>query len=230
MDSYASARMSDSPNHELDLCFAEACLAGNESDLRKLSDLLDQPVHNYLRSTGGRESETAEILANLHTELVCPADGRRPLLASYLGEGSVVTWLNRVALNRLISRRRAVIRDRDRFDGETDLTQVPAPTHEGGREPIAELLARAIETAFAQCEPEHFVMLHLIHSNRLTQEEVAVMFSCSIATVSRQTSEARAQIRKAIEAQIMEQDPWLELKWEDFIELCATTPLHCLGS
>ncbi len=222
--------MSESPNHELDLCFAEACLSGNESDLQKLQTVLDQPVRNYLRSTGGRDSETKEILANLHTELVCPPDGRRPLLASYLGEGSLVTWLNRVALNRLISRRRAEARIRDRFDDGIDLTEVPAPKEAGDREPIVAVMASAIETGFAQCDPKRFVMLHLIHSNGLTQEEVAVMFSSDRSTISRETSLAREQIRKIIEAEIKRIDPWLELKWEDFIELCATTPLHCLGS
>ncbi|MEO8352231.1 MAG: hypothetical protein ABI680_10915 [Chthoniobacteraceae bacterium] len=222
--------MSESPNHELDLCFAEACLSGNENDLQKLQTVLDQPVHNYLRSTGGRESETKEILANLHTELVCPPDGRRPLLASYRGEGSLVTWLNRVALNRLISRRRTEVRLRDRFDDGIDLTQVPAPSEANDREPIVALIASAIEAGFAQCEPEHFVMLHLIHSIGLTQEEVAVMFSSDRSTISRETSSARARIRKVIEAEIKRMDPWLELKWEDFIDLCATTRLHCLGS
>lgn len=222
--------MLDSPQTELDLVFAESCLAGEEDDLLRLRKLLDGPVRNFLLSAGGRIGDAREILPNLCTELVSPIGARRPLLESYSGEGAILTWLNRIALNRLISMRRRESRDARRFDHGFDLDRVEASSQMGDRNFIVQILTRAIETGFARCTPEQFVMLHLIHSNGLMQEDVATMFRCSIATISRQLSQIRAEIRLAIEAAIKEQDPWLELKWDDFVALCATTSLHCLGA
>ena len=63
-------------------------------------------------------------------------------------------------------------------------------------------------------------MLKLVHLHQLNQREIARMWGWHESKVSRALEvarEHRARHPVGIEAG----DPWLELRWEDFLELCA---------
>ena len=55
------------------------------------------------------------------------------------------------------------------------------------------------------------------------------MFDCSIASVSRQVARASQEIAEATLQYIKATDPWLELQWEDFLELCRSASPACFG-
>lgn len=55
------------------------------------------------------------------------------------------------------------------------------------------------------------------------------MFRCGIATISRDVQRAGQRIADATLGYIKATDPWLELRWEDFIELCGSASPACFG-
>jgi hypothetical protein len=87
----------------------------------------------------------------------------------------------------------------------------------------------AVETAFQKCDAEDFVLVQLAHANGLLGRELAVMYSCSEAKISRDLERARRSISAATLDYVREQDPWLELQWEDFLELCSVVSPACFG-
>ena len=53
------------------------------------------------------------------------------------------------------------------------------------------------------------------------------MFGCSKATVSRMLKDARISLAGITMDYVRRRDPWLDLRWEDFLELCRTATLSC---
>ena len=78
----------------------------------------------------------------------------------------------------------------------------------------------AVESAFLNCDAEDFVLLQLAHCDELKLRELAVMFRCDNGTISRRLERAQQGINAATMARVKARDPWLELRWEDFVELC----------
>jgi transcriptional regulator with XRE-family HTH domain len=73
------------------------------------------------------------------------------------------------------------------------------------------------------------VLLQLEHCDQLEREDLARMFGCSKPTISRLLHRASAEIEKRTLGYLREHDPWLELKWDDFVELCRTATPACFG-
>ena len=64
-------------------------------------------------------------------------------------------------------------------------------------------------------------MLKLVHLHQLTQREIARMWGWHESKVSRTLEVTRQNVARMILADLKKIDPWLELRWEDFVELCA---------
>jgi DNA-directed RNA polymerase specialized sigma24 family protein len=95
--------------------------------------------------------------------------------------------------------------------------------------PLLDLMRLAIERAFRDCPHDDFVMLQLAHSDQLKLSELARMFGCSQATISRQLDRASKNLSKATMANVRELDSWIELGWDDFAELCRSASPACFG-
>ena len=87
----------------------------------------------------------------------------------------------------------------------------------------------AVKTAFRECDAEDFVLVQLAHANGVRGRELARMFSCSEAKISRDLERARHKLAVATMDGVRAQDPWLELQWEDFVELCRVVSPACFG-
>ena len=83
------------------------------------------------------------------------------------------------------------------------------------------MLRDAIKRAFAKQEPEAVLMLKLVHLHELTQREIARMWGWHESKVSRTLDVTRQSVARVILSELKRIDPWLELRWEDFVELCA---------
>jgi hypothetical protein len=62
--------------------------------------------------------------------------------------------------------------------------------------------------------------------HELSQREIVQMLGWSESKVSRFLSKAMAEIEKHTLAEVKKRDSWLELGWQDFVELCET---HQIG-
>jgi hypothetical protein len=64
------------------------------------------------------------------------------------------------------------------------------------------------------------VILQLVFIHGMTQRQVAKIWGCHEAKISRMLDSAMDQIAADTLRSIKLADPWLNIQWEDFLELC----------
>ncbi len=218
-----------------DFLFAQRCLEGEVGAIRQFQEKYRPIATAYLRQKGATEGEAEEIAFELCADLMAERDARRPRLATYCGKASLKTWLYPFALNRLIARkRRQEVRDRFEQSG-LDLGRIEEVSPENhspvdSEAPLIELMRQAVEAGFRECPAEDFVLLQLAHSDRVHLTELARMFDCSKSKIDRDLDLAGKRVAEATLRYVREVDPWLELQWEDFIELCHVANPACFGN
>ena len=223
--------------HQDDFHLAQGCLEGNEKALARLQADHSKKVIAFLLKAGALPHEAHEVADSLWGDLVTLGRDGRPRLARYNGMCALQTWLNTVALNFLLTRKRTDRRRTDLFpsasyvetDGSATVAAPEPMIAETVEIPLLTLMRDAIEHAFQECPPEHFVLLQLEHFGNLEREELAQMFACSKATISRRLDEASKAISEATFRYVHTQDEWLDLKWADFLELCRVATPACFA-
>ena len=216
--------------HPLDIHLAEKCIAHDPDALARLQSTCGEPVLAYLVKTGATRDEAQETVECLWGDLLTPAKSGQVRLQNYDGSCKLLTWLNSVALNALLTRKRIDGRRQRRFPSSDVGGEIESPDDDRLVEtPLLDLLRDAVQFAFGNCKPEDFVLLQLEYCDRLEREELALMFGCSKATVSRLLSSARVTVAESTKNFLRQRDPWLELQWEDFLELCRTATPACFG-
>ena len=224
-------RVSSREPHLPDLHFVEKCIEHDESALAQLRSNYGGPVAAYLGKAGATGAEARETADSLWADLLLPRPDGTVRLQRYDGSCALLTWLNTVAFNALLTRKRIDGRREKRFLSRDAGGHAEAADEENEpvEFPLLALLREAVEFAFAECPAEDFVLLQLEHCDQLERGELARMFGCSKATVSRMLSSARTGVSEATMNFLRQRDPWLELKWEDFLELCRTATPACFG-
>jgi len=222
-----------------DFLLAQKCLEGEEAAIVQLRETHRTPLVNYLLHAGADPGDARELVEDLWADCLAEREGRKPRLATYAGNAPLQAWLKAVALNKLIhfkrrkARERTVLRDEPLVENDTEedgpVGRVLESSGMGAEEPLLEIVRGAVRAAFLQAEPEEFVLLHLAHADELLGRELAVMFGCSESKISRDLEAARQKVREATLAYVRVQDPWLELKWEDFLELCRVVGPETFG-
>ena len=221
-----------------DFHLAQECLEGKTSALAHLQENYREPLLAFLQGSGALPHEAGEIVTELWSDCIAPQTGMVPKLARYNGACALRTFLNTITLNTLLTRRR---KDR-RWDhlltaqntgNETGpavtAATAPAEDAEPVEPPLLAIMREAIQAAFMACPAEDFVLLQLAHMDDLHVMELANMFGSTKSTVSRDVERAGREIAEATIQYIKATDPWLELKWEDFVELCGTASPACFG-
>ncbi len=222
-------------SHPDDFHLAQECLEGKTSALAYLQETFREPLLAFLQKAGGLPHEAAEIVTEVWSDCVASQNGTKPKLAHYNGLCSLKTFLNTITLNVLLTRRR---KDRRMMERPMELPvagteeTVPAGAAEPSKEvekPLLELMREAIQAAFMACPAEDFVLLQLAHMDDLRVVELATMFDCGIASVSRELKRAGREIEEATLQYIKATDPWLQLEWKDFLDLCRSASPACFG-
>jgi RNA polymerase sigma factor (sigma-70 family) len=217
-----------------DFHFAQELLEGKSSSLRYFQEAYRPQILAFLKKNGASPLDAEDIFQNLWSDCITPTDKRGPKLERYHGGCALQSWLNTIALNSLISKRRNADRWKDilkpsdaklpngddRPDGPWS---GPVTDHEPDRPLLLALMRYAIDTAFQECAPEDFVLLQLAHCDQLKEKELALMFRCDVGTISRRLQRAGKGINRATLRHIKDVDPLLRLKWDDFMELCRST-------
>jgi len=219
--------------HADDFLFAQRCLEGERDAILEFQQIYRPILIAFLRQTGASEIEATEVTDSLWADLLIERPNNRPRLATYGGKAALKTWLRPLVLNRLIALKRAKKYREEIEEGGLDLEQLKdingAVRRLEAELPLIELMKDALETGFRECSSEHFVLLHLKHMDGLHFEELARMFGRSPSSVERDVKKAIVRVRKATLDRAKALDKWLELTWEDFVDLSSVASPTCLG-
>lgn len=219
-----------------DILRARRCLQGDASTLEELRSRMDGSLRGILRSRGATETEAEDVLADLWGDCVGEGEDHPALLEKYSGKCPLQAWLALVATNRWYDAKRRGARMQpfsepgSRDDtAPTSLEHIKGEQNEAGsEEAIVELLRDSLRTAFTQCAPRDLVLLRLVFMHGLSQREVARALHWNESKVSRVLSHAMEGIASRALGAVKARDPWLDLSWEDFVELCQTRQIGFL--
>jgi DNA-directed RNA polymerase specialized sigma24 family protein len=205
-----------------DFLFAEQCLDGNAAALRDLQSKRAQAAERFLMAAGVPRAETREAVTELMSELLASDGLQQPRLARYQGQCALETWLNRAALSRAISRRRSEERYQKRLEtaasnGALPSLNVDDTSH--GDNFLRQLLREVIQQAMTEVPSDDYVIIHLLFGSNLYANEVARIFQCDWRTLRDRAEATCAQVRFAVQAELQRRDPWLNLGWQELVNL-----------
>lgn len=192
-----------------------------QGDPDALSDLRAQfqpALENILLARGTKRAEAEDVLAEIWSECVPRPGGKPSLLVKFGGQFSLLSWLARVAINRLIDHQRRGWRQVD--GAETDFDDLPGLPLSPPDDSLQTLLRECLGAAFAQCSSQSLTLLRLVYVHGLTQREVGRMVSWNEPKTSRQLAQAMEQIKSHALRELKRRDANLELAWEDLLGLC----------
>jgi RNA polymerase sigma factor (sigma-70 family) len=213
--------------HEQDLAFVQRVLSGESAAASELRSRYNGKLVGVLRARGANQTEAEDLVADLWTDCFAPRGNRPTLLTKYQGRCALESWLLTVATNRLVDLKR---RQSFRVDvppssdsPEDFFDRRPHPEKATSEKPLQDLLREAIRRAFARQDEDAVLMLKLVHVHQLSQREISRMWGWHESKVSRALDTTRQSVAKIILLELKKVDPWLELRWEDFVELCASS-------
>jgi len=211
--------------HEQDLNFVQRVLSVNDAAAAELRSRYHGRIVAVLCARGANPTEAEDLVADLWSDCFVAPPDKKTLLGKYQGRCALESWLLTVATHRLVDLKR---RQTFRVDvppsergSEDFFERRPQPEKFAGEARLLKLLREAIRNAFAKRDSESVLMLKLVHLHQLTQREIARMWGWHESKVSRALEGARQNIARDILLELKRVDPWLELRWEDFLELCA---------
>ena len=153
--------MANDSRYLTDFNLCQECLEGNTEAITSLRDRFGNTIAAYLVHAGAAPYEATEIVDSLWADILVPVENQPPRLARYYGTSALQTWLNVVALNRLLSRKRVEQRWQQIIPARVGM---PLPEHENDEarpwrvDPsvssqqvdvvLIDLMRTAIETAF----------------------------------------------------------------------------------
>jgi RNA polymerase sigma factor (sigma-70 family) len=207
------------------------CQQGDPAALVDLRETHHPILFNILRARGASLNETEELLADLWGDCVPTADEQASLLDKFSGKCPVQGWLATVATRRWIDLKRKQNRRGDNVQSENNHASIesfPVAVSPGREDVLVDLLCNSLRTAFAACPPADLLMLRLVYLHGLSQREIMRMWNWSESKVSRKLSQAMQRIEQDTLLNLKRKDPWLELTWQDFVDLCETHRIEFL--
>lgn len=215
-------------SYDEDIDLAQACLDGDNQAAEKLQLLYGQRLLGLLISRGATNTEASDLIGDLWGELSVGRADRQGLLTKYHGKCSLYTWLATVATHRLVDLKR-----RQRFQGNlpnvqdnsdlaSDFDQLPARTVDYTESALTRLMRDALKEALQECPPEAYLLLQLVYIHGVMQREAARMFGWHESKVSRTLDQAMEDIASRTLRILRANDPWLDVNWDDFLQLCQS--------
>src|SRR5688500_11757841 len=213
--------------HEQDLAFVQRVLTVDPAAASELRSRYQGKLVGVLRSRGANQTEAQVLVSDLWTDCLAAKQDRTTVPATCQGRCALQSSLLTVATHRLVdlNRRHSFrVEDPSSPDSPDDFFDRRAqPEKATSEKPLLNLLRQAIQRAFATQDAEAVLMLKLVHLHQLTQREIARIWGWHESKVSRTLDVTRQNVARIILAELKKVDPWLELRWEDFVELCATS-------
>jgi RNA polymerase sigma factor (sigma-70 family) len=204
-----------------DVDLVQQCIEGSEEAIAKLKRSLTPFLSKVLGSYGASKDEIDEILAQLWGDCLV---GPRPLFHVFNGRSALKSWLTAICVNRWISLKRRESQHTRAIRSLTIEAERPSASGRAATSPpdssIIDILGPALRQAFAACDVEELVLLQLVHMHGVTQREIAALWKWHESRVSRHIKRAEEKIADLTLRAVKETDPYLELGWPDFVELC----------
>lgn len=216
-----------------DLLQVQKCLRGDVAALGELRTRFDEALRAILRARGASATEADDTLADLWGDCVGNHDDRPALLEKYSGKSPLQSWLAMVATNRWYDAKRRQSRDVQITDDESlESRQETVPRSAAGQaaaeDAIVDLLRDSLKAAFAACPARDMVLLRLVFLHGLSQREVASSLGWNESKLSRVFSRAMETIELQALDHVKKQDSWLDLSWQDFLDMCQTRQIGFL--
>jgi RNA polymerase sigma factor (sigma-70 family) len=200
--------------------------SGDAEALAGLRSQFHPALEHILLARGAERTEAEDVLAEIWSECVPGPGDRSSLLVKFSGQFSLLSWLARVSINRLIDLKR---RGQKQADGaETDFDDLPGLPQALPDDSLQTLLRECLGAAFARCSSQSLTLLRLVYLHGLTQREVGRMVGWNESKTSRQLAQAMEQIKSHALKELKRRDAQLELTWEDLLGLCAGDDLGFL--
>jgi RNA polymerase sigma factor (sigma-70 family) len=208
---------------EDELALLKKCLQGDVEALGRLREKCHPNVLNILVSRGASRTEAEDSLADLWSDCVPRGDEGQSLLEKFKGNCKLQVWLSVVATRRWIDfkrRQRRNVSPAGPEENEDWPAGEAAPARIPGEGALAEILRQSLQSALSQCSAEALVLLRLRYVHNLSQRELAHMLAWHESKVSRLLSQSMQEIETKTLGEVRKQDRWLQLAWDDFLNLC----------
>jgi RNA polymerase sigma factor (sigma-70 family) len=205
-----------------DVDVVQQCLEGSEEAINELKKSLTPFLTKVLASYGASKDEIDEILAQLWGDCLT---GPRPLFHVFNGKSALKSWLTAISVNRWISLKRREAQHARAMQHLAIDAEQPGKSTSQPDSAIIEILGPALRRAFAACDVEELILLQLVHVYGVTQREIASLWKWHESRVSRHIKRAEERIAQLTLQAVKETDPYLELRWTDFVELCRSVEL-----
>ncbi|MFP6897198.1 MAG: hypothetical protein VCA38_11400 [Roseibacillus sp.] len=222
--------------NEQDLALVRDALAGDTDACAQIgSDEMCGWIQGVLVKRGATPTEARDLTADVFGDCFGRGGNKSPLLQAYNGGGPLRAFLSRAALNRLIDLKR-----RQRFQGNLPSRGFDdAPTDEfdllegdsdlAADDNLVNLLRDALIHAFGQCNARDLMLMRLVSIHGVRQESIAHSLGWSQSKVSRAIAGVMEEIRAKTMEELNKADPWLDLDWADFLELCRNSTGFLVG-
>jgi RNA polymerase sigma factor (sigma-70 family) len=212
-----------------DLLQVQKCLHGDAAALGSLRERFDGTLRAILTGRGASATEAGDIVADLWGDCVVRGGEHPVLLEKYSGKCPLQGWLALVATNRWYDAKRREARGAKLMAGRSEefspadvVDQPREQTPAGFDDAIVDLLRDCLKASFAACAPQEMVLLRLVFLHGVSQREVARALGWNESKLSRNLSQTMQNVQTKVLAEIKKRDPWLELSWRDFVDLCQT--------
>ena len=207
--------------HAGDLLLACACCRGNSAAIDAFHDLYGAVVARVLarrRATGHVADDAAQAV--FERLLVAPAGGA-PKLAEYKGTGSLKSWVSAAAATTLAMMQRAAGRRREQpaDTGIVALAGHADPELRFMQEHYKAEIADAIVRALARLGDRERTLLRLHVGERMSIDQLGVMYKVNRATAARWVAAARESLAAGARDEIRTHLRLRESEYESIVAL-----------
>jgi RNA polymerase sigma-70 factor, ECF subfamily len=194
--------------HAGDLLLAFACARGVPAAIGAFHESYDGVVARVLARRRAGDADAADVSQVVYERLLVAPPGGAPKIADYRGMGPLRSWISTTVATTLLMTRRAAARRDDRSDESALASALAADNPEllymksRYREQIEGSMARAL-SGIPQRD-RALLKLHLVE--RMSIDQLAVVYGVNRATAARWLAKARADLlgraRDEIQAQL----------------------------
>jgi len=195
--------------HTDDLYLACGCVGGQEDAARAFEDRVLPGAAKAIRRTDPDPAFVQEICAEVRVHLLVAEEGAVPRIASYLGRGPLLHWVQVTAMRAAQGAKRKAKKNQHVAENLADLAlSLLDDDPEVG--PLAEQLKGPFAEAFAEALGEltlrERTVLRLYLVEEVSAEAIGAMYRVHRATVARWIGRARRKVQKHTKRRLQEQN------------------------
>ena len=192
----ACGASADPATHAEDLYLVCAGLAGDAAAVAKLRRIHRPVLASYLRRIDGSPAFVDEVEQQVWHALLIGADGARPKLVSYSGQGQLAGWIGIAAQRIALMMRRHEAAQERAHDGAAAEARLVSDDPELSfiKASLRDKFRQAITRAMGALEDRERMIFRLYLIDGLSVEGIAKIYNVSHSTVSRWLAKARETV------------------------------------